>query len=65
MLFPVETFCRVLGSVVLLGVTGGENDFDLQDVDVVLFDSLFRAMEILDAVEEEISVYWARNGSGK
>ncbi|MCJ1432644.1 hypothetical protein MMC27_002001 [Xylographa pallens] len=50
---------------VSLGATGAENDFDLQGVDVALFNSLFRATEILDAAEEEIWVQWASRGPGK
>ncbi|MCJ1386189.1 hypothetical protein MMC17_009315 [Xylographa soralifera] len=44
------------------GFSGAEDDWDLQGVDVALFDSLFRGTEIPDAIEEETWVQWAGNG---
>ncbi|KAF2804548.1 uncharacterized protein BDZ99DRAFT_425309 [Mytilinidion resinicola] len=45
------------------GVAGVEDDdWDLQGVDVALFDSLFRGTTIPDAVEEEAWTQWAGNG---
>jgi hypothetical protein len=35
-----------------VGVAGAEDDWDLQGVDVALFDSLFCGTAIPDAVEE-------------
>jgi hypothetical protein len=46
---------------VSLGDTGTEDDWDLQGVDVALFNSLFRGTAIPDAVEEETWTQWARN----
>lgn len=45
-----------------IGVTGAEYDWDLQGIDVALFDSLFRGTAIPDAVEEETWTQWASNG---
>ncbi|KAK4696757.1 hypothetical protein P7C71_g1220, partial [Lecanoromycetidae sp. Uapishka_2] len=41
---------------------GSEDDWDLQGVDVALFDSLFHGFAIPDAVEEEAWAEWASNG---
>ncbi|KAF2494575.1 hypothetical protein BU16DRAFT_562229 [Lophium mytilinum] len=42
-----------------LPLFGAEDDWDLQGVDVALFDSLFRGTAIPDAVEEENWAQWA------
>ena len=47
---------------VSVGFTGAEDDWDLQGVDVALFDSLFRGTEIPYAVEAETWAQWASNG---
>lgn len=43
-------------------VAGVEDDWDLQGVDVALFDSLFRETAIPDAAEEETWEQWANIG---
>ena len=45
-----------------MGVAGAEDDWDLQCVDVALFDSLFHGTAIPDVVEEETWAQWASNG---
>jgi hypothetical protein len=45
-----------------VGIVGTENDWDLQGVDLALFNSLFQGWEIPDAVEEETWAQWASNG---
>ena len=47
---------------VSVGVAGAEDDWDLQGVDMALFDSLFRGTAIPDATEEETWAQWASNG---
>ena len=44
-----------------VGAAGAEDDWDLQGVDVALFDSLFRGTVIPDADEEETWAQWASN----
>jgi hypothetical protein len=46
---------------VFMGAADAEDDWDLQGVDVALFDSLFRGTAIPDAVEEETWAQWASN----
>jgi len=46
-----------------VGFVGAEDDWELQGVDVALFDSLFRGTAIPDALEEETWEQWAANGS--
>ncbi|MCJ1401941.1 hypothetical protein MMC11_005158 [Xylographa trunciseda] len=41
---------------------GAEDDWDLQGIDVALFDSLFRGTAIPDAADEESWMQWASNG---
>lgn len=49
---------QLLSSV---GVAGAEEDWDLQGVDVALFDSLFRGTIDSDAAQEETWAQWASN----
>ncbi|MCJ1396723.1 hypothetical protein MMC18_009615 [Xylographa bjoerkii] len=44
-----------------VGFAGANDNWDLQGVDVALFDSLFRGTAIPDAVEEETWMQWASN----
>ena len=42
--------------------TDADDDWDLQGVDIALFDSLFRGKAIPDVIEEENWMQWAENG---
>ena len=46
---------------VSIGIAGAEEDWDLQGVDLALFDSLFRGTRDPDAGQEETWAQWASN----